>query len=51
MNKKIKDAFSNISISKKTEDSILSMTVNKKEKKNYRFRLSYIYSIALIVCV
>lgn len=51
MNKKIKDAFSNICISKKTEDSILDMTVNKNEKKNYRFRLSYICSIALIACV
>lgn len=51
MDKKIKDAFSEICVSEKLERKILNMTVNKEKKIIKNFKLSYVCSIALILCV
>ena len=49
MNKKIKNAFSDVSISENLERNILNMTINKQTHR--RFKLSYVCSIAVTVCL
>ena len=49
MNKKIKNAFSDVSISENLERNILNMTINKQTHR--RFKLSYVCSIAVAVCL
>ena len=51
MNKKIKNAFSDVCVSEKLERNILNMTVNKQKQTHRRFKLSYVCSIALVVCL
>jgi len=51
MNKKIKNAFSDVCVSEKLERNILNMTVNKQKQTHRRFKLSYICSIAVVVCL
>ncbi len=49
MNKKIKEAFSNIKISSKREDIILEKTIYKNTNK--RFKLSYVFSVIAVLLV
>lgn len=51
MNKKIKNAFSDVCVSEKLERNILNMTVNKQKQTHRRFKLSYVCSIAVAVCL
>lgn len=51
MNKKIKSAFSDVCVSEKLERNILNMTVNKQKQAYRRFKLSYVFSIAVAVCL
>lgn len=51
MNKKIKGSYKSIEVSKKLEDNILDKTINKTEKRKSWFKLSYVLSLILIVCV
>ena len=51
MNKKIKNAFSDISVSENLERNILNMTVNKQKQTYRRVKLSYVCSIAVVVCL
>ena len=51
MNKKIKNAFSDVCVSEKLERNILNMTVNKQKQIHKRFKLSYVCSIAVAVCL
>lgn len=51
MNKKIKNAFSDVSVSENLERNILNMTVNKQKQTHRRFKLSYVCSIAVAVCL
>lgn len=49
MNKKIKDAFSNIKISSKREDKILEKTIYKNTNKV--FKLSYVFLVMTVLLV
>ena len=51
MNKKIKNAFSEICVSEKLERNILNMTVNKEKSSLKNYKLSYVCSIALVICM
>ena len=51
MNKKIKNAFSEICVSEKLERNILNMTVNKEKRALKNYKLSYVCSIALVICM
>lgn len=51
MKKEIKNAFSDIYVSKELERNILDMTINKQDQVKKRFRLSYVCSIVLVVCL
>ena len=51
MNKKIKNAFSDVSVSENLERNILNMTVNKQKQTHRSFKLSYVCSIAVAVCL
>lgn len=51
MNKKIKNAFSDVSVSENLERNILNMTVNKQKGTHKRFKLSYVCFIAVAVCL
>lgn len=51
MNKKIKNAFSDVCVPEKLEKNILNMTVNKQKQTHRRFKLSYVCSIAVAVCL
>ena len=51
MNKKIKNAFSDVCVSEKLERNILNMTVNKQKQTYRRFKLSYVCFVAVVVCL
>ncbi|MGM9878019.1 MAG: hypothetical protein ACI33S_05145 [Bacilli bacterium] len=51
MNKKIKNAFSGVNVSEKLERNILNMTVNKQKQAHRIFKLSYLCSIAVAICL
>lgn len=51
MNKKIKNAFSDVCVSEKLERNILNMTINKQKQTYRRFKLSYVCSIAIVICL
>lgn len=51
MKNKIKNAFSDICVSEKLDRKILNMTVNNKEKKYKQLKLSYVFSIVLVICL
>lgn len=51
MKKEIKNAFSDVCVSEKLERNVLNMTVNKKKQSPSRFKLSYVCSMVIAVCL
>lgn len=51
MNKRIKDAYIDIKVSKKLEKNILNKTVNKEIRKNHQFKIAYVGLIAIGFCL
>ena len=49
MNKKIKDAFNEIKVDESLERKVLNMTVNKKDNKQRKWKLSYTYATILLI--
>ena len=49
MNKKIKDAFNEIKVDESLERKILNMTVNKRDNKQKKWKLSYTYATILLI--
>ena len=49
MNKKIKDAFNEIKVDESLEKKVLNMTVNKKDNKQRKWKLSYTYATILLI--
>ena len=49
MNKKIKDAFNDIKVNEDLERKILNMTVNKRDNKQKKWKLSYTYATILLI--
>lgn len=49
MNKKIKDAFNEIKVDESLEMKVLNMTVNKKNNKQRKWKLSYTYATILLI--
>ncbi len=49
MNKKIKNAFNDIKVNEDLERKILNMTVNKKDNKQRKWKLSYTYATILLI--
>ena len=49
MNKKIKDAFNEIKVDEILERKILNMTVNKRDNKQKKWKLSYTYATILLI--
>ena len=49
MNKKIKNAFNDIKVNEDLERKILNMTVNKRDNKQKKWKLSYTYATILLI--
>ena len=49
MNKKIKNAFNEIKVDESLERKVLNMTVNKKDNKQRKWKLSYTYATILLI--
>ena len=49
MNKKIKNAFNDIKVDESLERKVLNMTVNKKDNKQRKWKLSYTYATILLI--
>lgn len=48
---KIRQAFSNVYVSKQLEEKIFSLTVEKKTKKHLKFKVSYAVILIFVMCV